>query len=338
MIRAAIVGLGWWGKNLVNAVRGDDAVISFVAAHTRRADPAGNFCREHGLRWVGDFDQLLSDPTLDAVVLATPHSAHAAQVIRAVTAGKSVFVEKPFTLSVTDARRAIAAAEHAGVVLAVGFNRRFHPSMARLRQTVREGRLGTIVTVLSEQSALHGLQLTADAWRSIPEETPVGAMTQVGVHQIDGMIDLLGPIRSVSCLTAHRAAPFGGDDTTALMLSFASGAIGLVSCSVVATPNCRMAVYGTQGLAEVLGHQMGTFRLTPSADPGQLSAGRTDVVETASFNMLAAELTEFAHCVAERRPFPTPLPEILHGVEVFEAALRSAETRQPVQIGGGMWR
>ncbi|HEY1934033.1 MAG TPA: Gfo/Idh/MocA family oxidoreductase [Acetobacteraceae bacterium] len=335
MIRAGIVGLGWWGRNLVNAVAGHGELIRFTAAHTRHAEPVAGFCAERGLRWVGDLDALLADPTLDAVVLATPHSAHADQVIRAAAAGKSVFVEKPFTLSVADARSAVGAAEHAGVVLAVGFNRRFHPSMARLRAAVREGRLGTIVTVLSEQSALHGLHLAADAWRSIPEETPAGAMTQVGVHQIDGMIDLLGPIRAVTCLTAHRAAPFGGDDTTGLLLSFASGATGHLSCSVVATPNYRMAVYGTQGLGEVLGHQMGTFRLTASAAPGQLAAAPPQVAETPPFNMLTAELTEFARCVAERRPFPTPLSEILHGVEVFEAALRSAATGGTMQVGGG---
>lgn len=333
MIHAAIVGLGWWGRNLVSAVRGQDEVIRFAAAHTRHAEPVAGFCHQHGLRWIGDFDELLADPTLDAVVLATPHSAHAAQVIRAVAAGKSVFVEKPFTLSVADARTAIEAAERAGVVLAVGFNRRFHPSMVRLRQTVRHGRLGTIVTVVSEQSALHGLNLTADAWRSLPAETPAGAMTQVGVHQIDGMIDLAGPIREVTCLTAHRAAPFGGDDTTALLLSFASGVTGLLSCSVVATPNYRMAVYGTRGLGEVLGHQMGTFRLTPAADPGRLSAAPPEAVETTSFNMLTAELTAFARCVADRCPFPTPLSQVLHGVEVFEAALRSAATRLPVRVG-----
>jgi predicted dehydrogenase len=335
MIRAAIVGLGWWGRNLVNAVREHGELIRFTAAHTRHAEPAAGFCAEHGLRWVGDFDALLADPALDAVVLATPHSAHADQVIRAAAAGKSVFVEKPFTLGVADAVAAIEAAEQAGVVLAVGFNRRFHPSMALLRQAVRDGRLGTIVTVLSEQSALHGLHLTADAWRSIPEETPAGAMTQVGVHQIDGMIDLLGPIRAVTCLTAHRAAPFGGEDTTGLLLSFDSGATGHLACSVVATPNYRMAVYGTQGLGEVLGHQMGIFRLTPSADPGQLSGAPPEIVETPPFNMLTAELTEFARCVAERRPFPTPLSEILHGVAVFEAALRSAATGATVRVAGG---
>ena len=334
MIRAGIVGLGWWGQNLVRSMREQADVLRFTVAHTRRAEPAAAFCREHDLRWVGDLDALLGDASLDAVVFATPHSGHAAQVIRAAAAGKHVFVEKPFTLSVADAAAAIAATERAGVVLAVGFNRRFHPSMGRLRAAVREGRLGTIVTVISEQSALHGLNLAADAWRAVPDETPAGAMTQVGVHQIDGMIDLLGRIRAVSAIVTRRAAPHG-DDTTTLSLQFDSGATGLLFCSVAATPHYRMAVYGTRGLAEVLGHQMPMFRLTPAADPGALHAGPPEVVETTGFNMLTAELTEFGRCAAERRPFSTPLSEILHGVEVFEAVQRAAQTGETVRVGSG---
>jgi len=335
MIRAAIVGLGWWGRNLVRAVREHGDLIRFTAAHTRNPAPVADFCRERDLKWVGDLDTILADPTIDAVVFATPHSMHAEQVLRAAAAGKSVFVEKPFTLSAADAVAAIEAAEHAGIVLAVGFNRRFHRSMGHLRRAVREQRLGTIVSITAEQTALHGLALTSDAWRAHPDESPAGAMTPIGVHLVDGMIDLLGRIREVTALTTHRAAPHGGDDTTNVLLSFASGATGHLFCSVTATPNYRVAVYGTQGLGEVLSHAMHTFRLTQSADPGQLSAATPEVIETRGFNMLAAELTEFARCVAEHRAFPTSLSDILHGVEVFEAIAQSAATHRTVQVASG---
>ena len=322
MIRAAIVGLGWWGQNLVNAVRDRGDLIRFTTAHTRHAETAAEFCRAHDLRWVC---------SLDAVVLATPHSAHADQVMRAAAAGKSVFVEKPFTLSVAEASAAIEAADRAGIVLAVGFNRRFSPSMGHLRRAVRDGTLGTIVTAISEQSALHGLTLAADAWRAFPDETPGGAMTQVGVHQVDGMIDLLGRIRDVTARVTRRAAP-NGDDTTSLLLGFESGATGLLFCSVAATPHYRMAVYGTGGLGEVLGHQMPVYRLTPAAEPGALHAGPPQEIQTPGFNMLTAELTEFARCVQQQRAFPTPLAEILHGVAVFQAVLRSARTGETVRV------
>jgi predicted dehydrogenase len=332
MIRAAIVGLGRWGTNLVNAVHDHGDLIRFTTAHTRNLTPVAEFCRAHDIRWVGDLDAVLADPMLDALVFATPHSMHAEQVRRAVAAGKSVFVEKPFTLNVADAVAAIEAAERAGVVLAVGFNRRFHPSMGHLRRAVREQRLGTIVAITAEQTALHGLQLTADAWRARSDESPVGAMTPIGVHLVDGMIDLLGRIHEVTALTAHRAAPHGGDDTTGVLLSFASGATGHLFCSVAATPHYRIAVYGTQGLGEVLYHPMHIFRLTPSADPARMPGATPEVIETPGFNMLTAELTEFARCVADQRPFPTPLSDILHGVAVFEAIALSAETHRTVRV------
>lgn len=328
MVRAAIVGLGWWGRNLVDAVQHSE-VIRFTTAHTRTAATVSDFCRERGLRWTDNLDSILHDPAIDAVVFATPHSLHAEQIRRAAVAGKAVFVEKPFTLSVTDAKAAIDAADKAGIVLAVGFNRRFHPSMGLLRQAVKEQHLGTIS---AEQTALHGLALTRDAWRAQPEEAPGGAMTAIGVHLVDGMIDLMGQVETVYCRVTRRAALYS-DDTTDILLTFRNGASGHIFCSVAATPNYRMAVYGTRGFAEVLGHPMQTFRLIPALDGEHRIAGVPQVTETPSFNMLTAELEAFADSIVNRRPFPTPMTDVLHGVAVFEAVLRSAASDKPQAVG-----
>ena len=329
-IRAAIVGLGRWGRNLVDAVRQSEA-IRFTTAHTRTAASVADFCRERGLHWVDHLDTILRDPAIDAVVFATPHSLHAEQIRRAAGAGKAVFVEKPFALSVADAQSAIDAAERAGVVLAVGFNRRFHPSMRMLRQAVKEQRLGTIVSISAEQTALHGLTLTPETWRAQPDEAPGGAMTAIGVHLVDGMIDLMGRVDSVFCRVTRRAAQYS-DDTTDVLLTFANGATGHIFCSVAATPNYRVAVYGTKGFAEVLGHPMQTFRLIPALDGEHHRPGAPQVTETPGFNMLTAELEAFAASIRNRQPFPTPLSEILHGVAVFEAILHSAASDQPQQV------
>jgi predicted dehydrogenase len=330
VIRAAIVGLGRWGQNLVNGAAGGTG-LRFTTANTRTRQTAEAFCREKSLRWTGDLDEVLSDPAIDAVVFATPHSQHPDQVSRAAAAGKHVFVEKPFALTLADADRMLAAAARAGIVLAVGFNRRFHPSMTRLRDAVRAGRLGTIVTVSAEQTALHGLHLTETAWRARPNESPGGAMTAIGVHLVDGMIDLLGPVGSVFAKVSRRAAPHA-DDTTDVLLTFANGATGHIFCSTVATPRYRMALHGTGGFAEILGHQMSTFRFV-AALPGEAFGSATpEVLETTGFNMLTAELESFAACIEARRPFPTPLADIRHGVAVFEAILRSAESGRPEAV------
>ena len=330
MINAAIVGLGWWGQNLVNSVRGSET-IRFTAAHTRNQNPAAAFCAQAGLNWVGSLDAVLNDPAIDAVVFATPHTRHTDQVVRAAAAGKHTFIEKPFSLSLADAYRAKAAADSAGIVLAVGFNRRFHPSMAMLRDAVGSGVLGTLVTISAEQTALHGISMTADAWRVRPEEAPVGAMTAIGVHLVDGMIDLFGPIQQVYAEIARRAAPLA-DDTTDVMLRFANGASGHIFCSTAATPHYRMAVYGTAGFAEILGHPMDTFRLIP-ASGGAVHGGNAPVVtETRGFDMLNAEMEAFAASIVAGRPFPTPMDQIVHGVAVFEAIAKSAATGSAVEV------
>src|SRR4051812_1087303 len=102
MIQAAIVGLGWWGKNLVNATA-ESRALRFTTANTRTRQTAEAFCREKSLRWTDDLDTVLRDPAIDAVVFATPHSQHADQVRRAVAAAKHVFVEKPFAMTLRDA-------------------------------------------------------------------------------------------------------------------------------------------------------------------------------------------------------------------------------------------
>src|SRR5437870_2165637 len=139
MLRAAIVGPGWWGKTLVTAVQGKSDDIRFVAAVTRTRAKVEDFCREQGLALRDDYAEVLADPAIDAVVLATPHSQHGDQVRRAVAAKKHVFCEKPFTLTAADARSAVEAATKAGIVLAVGFNRRFHPSLMELKRRVQDG-------------------------------------------------------------------------------------------------------------------------------------------------------------------------------------------------------
>src|SRR5262249_33887952 len=146
MLRAAIVGLGWWGKTLVSAIQGKSDAIKFVVGATRSREKAEEFCREHRIVLVDDYDRVLADPTVDAVVLATPHGRYGDGVGRAAAARRHVFCEKLFTLTAADAKSAIDAAEKAGIVLAVGFNRRFHPSMAELKRRVQDGTLGVIET------------------------------------------------------------------------------------------------------------------------------------------------------------------------------------------------
>ena len=251
MIRAAIVGLGRWGRSLVASVQGKSTQLRFVRAHTRTRASAEEFCRQYDVPLVDSYEQILADPEVDAVVLATPHSLHETQIIAAAAAGKHIHVEKPITLDRAGADRAVEAARKAGVVLAVGYCRRFHPSIVEVRRRLAQGRLGAVVSMVAQHTTSTAQFIVPENWRAAPEEAPGGALTAVGVHALDHMIEFAGRVRDVRAVTA-RHYPGHSDDTTTLMLQFESGASGLIFCSVATATNFAFTLYGTAGLAEIL--------------------------------------------------------------------------------------
>jgi predicted dehydrogenase len=335
MIRAAIIGLGRWGRSLVAAVQGKSDTIRFVAAHTRTRANADDFCREQGLTFSESYEQVLADPGIDAVVLATPHSLHERQIVAAAQAGKHVHVEKPITLDRASADRAVAAARNAKIMLAVGYCRRFHPSVVEMRARLKSRRLGTLVAMVAQHTTSTGQFIATDNWRAAPGESPGGALTAVGVHSLDHMIEFGGRVRDVVCATA-RHGPGPADDTTAIFLRFASGVAGTIFCSVMTATNFSFTLYGTGGLAEISKPTLQQFRFVPASDrppTGPVTAPPDEVLEHAGFDMLNAELTAFAYAIREQRPYPIPLDEILHGMSVFDAVVRSAASGRVEQVG-----
>jgi predicted dehydrogenase len=335
MIRAAIIGLGRWGRSLVAAVQGKSHAIRFVAAHTRTRASAEGFCRENGLTFIDSYEAVLADPGIDAVVLATPHSLHERQIVQAVAAGKHVHVEKPITLDRESADRAVAAARKAGIVLAVGYCRRFHPSVVEMRARLQSGRLGTLVAMVAQHTTSTGQFIATDNWRAAPDESPGGALTAVGVHSLDHMIEFGGRVRDVVCATA-RHGPGPADDTTAIFLRFDGGVTGTIFCSVMTATNFSFTLYGTGGLAEISKPTLQQFRFVPASDrppTGPVTAPPDEVLDHAGFDMLNAELIAFARAIREKRPYPIPLDEILHGMSVFDAAVRSAASGRIEPVG-----
>ncbi len=197
MINAAIVGLGWWGRTLVESAQGSD-FIRFVAGATRTVSPEVTaFADTYKLRLAENFDALLKDSTVQAIVLCTPHSMHTRQVVAAVQAGKHVFCEKPFALNKSDAERAVDAARQAGITLGLGYNRRFHPEMTKLRERIRSGALGVLMHVEATMTFPNALMLKPTQWRASREETPCGGLTPMGVHAIprkNGVRDYSGRV------------------------------------------------------------------------------------------------------------------------------------------------
>ena len=334
VIRAAIVGLGRWGRSLVDAVAGKTDDIRFVRATTRTRASAEQFCRERQIALADGYDEILGAADIDAVVLATPHSQHEAQALAAIAANKHVFVEKPLTLDLASAQRVAAAARLAGLVLAVGFARRFHPSIAELRARARGGRLGDVVAMVAQHTTSTAQFIAADNWRASAEEAPGGAFTAVGVHALDHMIEFAGRVRDVRSITA-RNYPGPSDDTTTVMLRFDNGATGLIFCSVATATNFEFTAYGKKGLVEISRPDLSRFRFAPTATAaptGPVPAPPDEIVQFSGFDMLHAEMTAFARAIRDGTPYPVPIAEVLHGVAVLDGIVESSQSGEIVAI------
>jgi predicted dehydrogenase len=334
MIRVAVVGIGHWGRTLVTAVQGNSDKIRFVAGHTRTPARAEAFCAEKGIALRDSLDAILADAEIDAVYFATPHSEHGGQVARTAAAGKHVFMEKPFTLDRKSAAAALDAVAKAGVKLAVAYPRRFHPGMRELKARVDSGALGTIAHCYGEQNTPAGLFMAPQSWRATQDEAPGGAMTALGVHNVDAMIHLFGEIDEVYASSLKRAIAYDAEDTTSIMFSMANGMSASMVCSLVTTVSYRLAVFGSKGCAELRTSNL-DFHFTPAPDgppTGRHTTLSPQVTEYGGFNALLAEMEAFADAIEGGPAYPIPPEQVLHGVAVFEAIIQSAASRQPVKV------
>lgn len=331
MIKAGIVGLGWWGKTLVESAEKSD-VISFTAGATRTLTPeAEGFAKQKGLRLAPNYDALLADKNIDAVVLATPHSMHSGQVIAAAGAGKHVYCEKPFTLTKREAEDAIAAAKKAGVTLAVGYNRRFHPDMTKLRDMIRAGELGTVLHVEATMTFPNALFINPAHWRADKAETPLGGLMPMGVHAIDGMIDLCGSIDHAFAQSFRRAAPIDADDTTSILLRMKEGMSGYLGTMTTTGPGFSFQVFGSKGFVRLEGltHVAGAsseerrMRLF-GACKFQPVKGEAKIWQAASLDVTRAALEAFAKAALGGPAYPIPYDQVIAGVAATEAIIRSA--------------
>src|SRR5215475_4364492 len=331
MINAAIVGMGWWGKTLVESVHGSDN-IRFVAGATRTVSPELKaFADTHNLRLAESFEALLPDPHIHAVVLCTPHSVHSQQVIAASKAGKHVFCEKPFALTKDDAERAVDATRKAGVALGLGYNRRFHPEMNKLRDRIRSGAMGAVMHVEATMTFANALLLKPTQWRASREETPCGGLTPMGVHAIDGMIDLCGPIDHVYCQSFRRVVEIDSDDTTSILLRMKEGMSGYLGTMTATGPGFSFQVYGSKGYVRLEGmtHVAGAAyeeRRTRLFGTCKFQPIKGDAVvwEAETLDVGRVALDAFGKAASGGASFPISVEQMIHGAAVTEAIIRSA--------------
>ncbi len=322
MLNAAIYGLGRWGKRLVDSVKGSSK-IRFIKGITR--DPAAHRAdaEEMGLALTTSYEEVLRDPAIDAVVLATPHSHHYDQIVQGAQAGKHVFAEKPITLTRASAESAIHACRTAGITLGIGFGRRYLPAYIEMTRRIRAGDIGQILHIEGHNGGAGGYRHNGGSWRGRRDESPAGAMTARGIHLLDAMLAIAGLVETVYAYSGRRVVKADIDDTTSMLLKFAGGVTGYLGTMFATGEYRRLHVFGSKGWLEMRGETVLAARGLE---------GEVKLSEFPATDRERGVLEAFADAATGGELFAVTSEQAINGIAVLEAIVASAEAGNPVNV------
>lgn len=323
-LRAAIVGLGWWGREMVGAVsRSPGARLNFTHAVVRNAAAASEFADAHQLALHASLVEALDNPEVDAIVLATPHSQHVDQIVACARAGKPVFTEKPIALTLEQAKIATDACREANIVLGIGTDRRFLPAMRRLAQLVAGGAIGQIVHIEGQYSNDNMSRGVSGDWRLAADEAPGAGMTGPGLHALDSMIGIAGPVAAIAGQLYRPHGEAIPVDAVSLLIRFAQGTTGTLGCVRGVENYFRLAVFGESGRIEMRG--FGQLEIA-------INGSSIAIEEFAPELAIADTLDLFAAAVLSGGTFPVTPTAILETCAAFEAAIAVLNSGQMTAV------
>jgi len=323
-LRVASIGLGWWSDVLADAAKRSQKV-KIVACYTRSEDKRRAFAEKYGCRAASRYEDILAADDVEAIINTTPNQTHLETVRAAAQAGKHTFLDKPIATTIADGRAIIRACKDAGTVLAVGYQRRRENHFRWIRDRIAAGDFGNVVQAEANISRDREGKFDLTSWRFTAAGMPGGVMLQIGVHYTDVLEMLLGPVKSVSGMTAQLALPGENPDVAGLLMQHESGAISTLNAGYAsASEYYLMNIYGREMTAYYSLHEglKVLKRRTTEAVP----------VPTQKNDTLVEELDEFASAVRGKGKPEVDGEQALRSLAVIRAGVKSAREGRHVTV------
>jgi len=328
-LQAGFVGCG--NISDTHARAAGEAGLGIAAFFGRDPKKAEAMAARFGGRAFARFDDFLAHRPMDLVVIGSPSGLHAEQGIAAATRGLHVLVEKPIDVETARGEALVAAAERAGVKLGVLFQDRLKPDLVRLRDFVAGGGLGRVLLVSARVKWHRPPEYyAASRWRGTKTLDGGAALVNQGIHTVDLLLWLLGPVARVKAVTATRLHAIEGEDVALALLEFASGAVGTLEATTLAFPGYprRVEVSGTEGTVVVEGDRIAAADLRHAAPDlvGRVEEGvasaKTAVVQDAAPHRRMIE--DFARAIERGSAPACDGREGLRSLAVVEAVYAAA--------------
>jgi predicted dehydrogenase len=281
--------MGWWSDVLADAIQ-RSGKLEIRGCYTRSEEKRRNFAAKYHCRPAASYEEMLADPEIEAIINTTPNDVHLATTCAAAAAGKHVFLDKPIANSILDGRAITEACRKAGVVLALGYQRRRESQFRWIRQQIDEGALGKLVNAEANISRDRLGKIDLSSWRYQAAGMPGGVMLQIGIHYTDVLTYLMGPVKAVRGQFAQLVLPGDNPDVASLILEHESGALSTLNASYAsASEYYLMNIYGKDATAFYDLH--GGLRLLKRGEDKPVA------VPVAKNDAFVEELEEFAAAI-----------------------------------------
>jgi predicted dehydrogenase len=323
-LRVAVVGMGWWSDVLADAIKRSDK-IEIVSCFTRSEDKRKAFAEKYGCRQAPSYDALLKDAAVEAIINTTPNNVHLETTALAASAGKHVFLDKPIANTVAEGREIARVCDKAGVILALGYQRRRENHFRWIKREIDAGRFGKLVQAEGNISRDRLGKIDLSSWRYQASGMPGGVMLQIGLHYVDVLEMLMGPVQSVCGSLAQLVLPGDNPDVANLTLRHENGAISSLNASYASASEYYMLnVYGKEASAyyDLFGGLRHLKRGETTSRP--IAVEKNDT--------LREELEEFAHCIRTGGKPETDGWWGSRNLAVVKACIRSARERRVVEV------
>jgi len=347
MVNWGIIGCGGIARRRMLPASAEMKRSKFVALMDADRAATDAAAAEYGARACYTEAELLADPEVQAVYIATPVFLHHDQVIQAARAGKHVLIEKPIALTLEQGEAMVAACREAGVYLVEGYMMKYHSLNAAAREMVARGDIGQVVFARGQLTCWY--PPIPGAWRQDPKLGGGGALIDMATHCYDLLEYIIGsPIAEVFAFADTLTHGYPVDDSSTTLLKFASGAHGVVDAFFDvpdAAGQARLELFGNKGSIQgegTIGQAPGGKMVAYLSDSGkdydpQQSKESLDVdarqVTAEPVNMYAAEVDYLSKCIEDgAAPTFNTGEHGLHILRVAKAAYESASTRRAVSL------
>jgi predicted dehydrogenase len=323
-LRVACIGMGWWSDVLADAIQ-RSGKLEILSCYTRSDEKREKFAAKYHCRPAASYEAMLADPEIEAIINTTPNDVHLATTRAAAAAGKHVFLDKPIANSIADGRAITEACRKAGVVLALGYQRRRESHFRWIRQQIDDGVFGRLVNAEANISRDRVGKIDLTSWRYQAAGMPGGVMLQIGIHYIDVLEYLIGPIRAVRGQLAQLALPGDNPDVASLMLEHENGALSTLNASYAsASEYYLMNIYGRDATAYYDMHNGLRLLRRGESEP--------KAVQCAANDTLVEELEEFAAAVRGQGQHEVGGEYATISLAVVRAGILSAREGRRVEV------